>query len=34
MEQRILAIEVRGKVGKGVCRRLRNSGLVPAVVYG
>ena len=34
MEQRVLAIEVRDKVGKGVCRRLRNNGLVPAVVYG
>jgi large subunit ribosomal protein L25 len=34
MEQRVLAIEARDKVGKGVSRRLRSSGLVPAVVYG
>jgi len=34
MEQRVLAIEVRDKVGKGVSRRLRTSGRIPAVVYG
>jgi large subunit ribosomal protein L25 len=34
MEQRVLAIEARDKVGKGVCRRLRSNGLIPAVVYG
>lgn len=34
MEQRVLAIEARDKVGKGISRRLRSSGLVPAVVYG
>jgi large subunit ribosomal protein L25 len=34
MEQRVLSIEIREKVGKGVCRRLRNKGLVPAIVYG
>jgi large subunit ribosomal protein L25 len=34
MEQRVLAIEARDKVGKGVSRRLRSSGLVPAVVDG
>lgn len=34
MEQRVLAIEVRDSVGKGVSRRLRTVGRVPAVVYG
>jgi large subunit ribosomal protein L25 len=34
MEQRVLSIEIRENVGKGVCRRLRNKGLVPAIVYG
>lgn len=34
MEQRVLAIENRDKVGKGICRRLRSKGMVPAVVYG
>lgn len=34
MEQRVLSIEIREKVGKGVCRRLRSKGLIPAVVYG
>ncbi len=34
MEQLVLNIELREKVGKGVCRRLRNDGMVPAVVYG
>ncbi len=34
MEQLVLNIELREKVGKGVSRRLRNEGMVPAVVYG
>lgn len=34
MEQRVLSIEKRDRVGKGVSRRLRSSGRVPAVVYG
>ena len=34
MEQKVLTIEIREKVGKGACRRLRSNGLVPAVVYG
>lgn len=34
MEQRVLSIEIRDKVGKGFCRRLRSKGLVPAIVYG
>lgn len=34
MEQRVLAIEARDKVGKGVSRRLRRNGQIPAVVYG
>jgi large subunit ribosomal protein L25 len=34
MEQVVLNIELRDKTGKGICRRLRNKGMVPAVVYG
>ncbi len=34
MEQAVLNIELREKAGKGICRRLRKSGMVPAVVYG
>jgi large subunit ribosomal protein L25 len=34
MEQKVLTIEIREKVGKGTCRRLRSNGMVPAVVYG
>ncbi len=34
MEQQVLNIELREKTGKGVCRRLRKTGMVPAVVYG
>ncbi len=34
MEQAVLNIELREKVGKGACRRLRNKGMVPAIVYG
>jgi large subunit ribosomal protein L25 len=34
MEQRVLAIECRDKVGKGASRRIRKEGLIPAVVYG
>jgi large subunit ribosomal protein L25 len=34
MEKVVLNVELREKTGKGVCRRLRNEGKVPAVVYG
>ncbi|HOP41661.1 MAG TPA: 50S ribosomal protein L25 [Geobacteraceae bacterium] len=34
MEQRVLTIETREKLGKGICRRLRENGRIPAVVYG
>ena len=34
MEQRVLNVELRENTGKGVCRRLRASGLIPGVVYG
>jgi large subunit ribosomal protein L25 len=34
MEKVVLNIELREKTGKGVCRRLRKVGKVPAVVYG
>jgi large subunit ribosomal protein L25 len=34
MEQKVLNIELRSKTGKGVSRRLRKEGLIPAVVYG
>jgi large subunit ribosomal protein L25 len=34
MEQVVMNIKVREKTGKGVCRRIRNAGDVPAVVYG
>ena len=34
MEQTFLNIRLREKTGKGFCRRLRNDGMVPAVVYG
>ncbi len=34
MEQRVLSIEIRDRAGKGVSRRLRSRGRVPAVVYG
>jgi large subunit ribosomal protein L25 len=34
MSQQVLTIEVREKVGKGVCRKLRKAGKIPGVVYG
>jgi large subunit ribosomal protein L25 len=34
MEQKVLNIELRSKTGKGISRRLRKQGLIPAVVYG
>ncbi len=34
MEQKVLNIEIRSKTGKGIARRLRKEGLIPAVVYG
>ena len=34
MEQRELAVTVRNDTGKGVARRLRQEGLIPAVFYG
>jgi large subunit ribosomal protein L25 len=34
MEQKVLNIEIRSKTGKGISRRLRKEGLIPAVVYG
>jgi len=34
MEQRELAVKVRNSTGKGIARRLRQEGLIPAVFYG
>lgn len=34
MEQRILTIETRDKLGKNACRKLRGMAKVPAVVFG
>jgi large subunit ribosomal protein L25 len=34
MEQVVLNIELRDKTGEGIRSRLRNKGMVPAVVYG
>jgi large subunit ribosomal protein L25 len=34
MSQQVLSVELREKVGKGVCRKLRNAGKIPGVVYG
>jgi large subunit ribosomal protein L25 len=34
MQQRELQIEPRGQTGKGVSRRLRRAGKVPAILYG
>ena len=34
MSEQVLNVEVREKVGKGICRRLRSAGRIPAVVYG
>jgi large subunit ribosomal protein L25 len=34
MEQVVMNIEIRTETGKGISRRLRKKGMVPAVVYG
>jgi len=34
MSEQVLNVELREKTGKGICRRLRSAGRVPAVVYG
>ncbi len=34
MSKQVLNVELREKTGKGICRRLRAAGRVPAVVYG
>nr|C6E500.1 RecName: Full=Large ribosomal subunit protein bL25; AltName: Full=50S ribosomal protein L25; AltName: Full=General stress protein CTC [Geobacter sp. M21] len=34
MSKQVLKVELREKTGKGICRRLRAAGRVPAVVYG
>lgn len=34
MEQRILTIETRDKLGKNACRKLREQAKIPAVVFG
>ncbi len=34
MEQKVLNIEIRSMTGKGISRRIRKQGLIPAVVYG
>lgn len=34
MSKQVLNVELREQTGKGICRRLRNAGRVPAVVYG
>lgn len=34
MSEQILNVELREKTGKGICRRLRVAGRIPAVVYG
>ena len=34
MSKQVLNVELREKTGKGICRRLRVAGRVPAVVYG
>ncbi len=34
MSQQVLNVELREKVGKGVCRKLRSAGKIPGVVYG
>ncbi|BCG46711.1 23S ribosomal protein L25p [Citrifermentans bremense] len=34
MSKQVLKAELREKTGKGICRRLRAAGRVPAVVYG
>lgn len=34
MSKQVLNVELREKTGKGICRRLRVAGRVPAVIYG
>jgi large subunit ribosomal protein L25 len=34
MDQKVLNIELRSKTGKGISRQLRQSGQIPAIVYG
>jgi len=34
MSKQVLNVEIRKETGKGICRRLRAAGRVPAVVYG
>ena len=34
MSKQVLKAELREQTGKGICRRLRSAGRVPAVVYG
>ena len=34
MSKQVLNVELREQTGKGICRRLRVAGRVPAVVYG
>lgn len=34
MSKQVLNVELREATGKGICRRLRTAGRVPAVVYG
>ena len=34
MSQQVLSIELREKVGKGICRKLRSASKIPGVVYG
>ena len=34
MSENVLAVEVRDGTGKGVTRKLRRSGRIPAVIYG
>jgi large subunit ribosomal protein L25 len=34
MSKQVLNVELRKETGKGICRRLRTAGRLPAVVYG
>lgn len=34
MSKQVLKVELREQTGKGICRRLRSAGRIPAVVYG
>ena len=34
MSKQVLKVELREQTGKGICRRLRAAGRIPAVVYG